>query len=821
MASYSLEYLAEIVGGKLIGTNFHKVKYLITDSRQVASPSESLFIAIRGKQHDGHQFVDECYQIGMRLFVVERDFPLAEYPNAQFLVVKNSLAALQEIARAHREQFNIPVIGITGSNGKTIVKEWLAHFVSKRKKLVRSPKSFNSQLGVPLSIWLTESYHDMAIFEAGISQPGEMEKLETLIQPNLGLITNIGEAHQENFGNPVSKLREKLKLFKDTDTILYCADHTLIDETITKDPDLSKQRLFTWSMQNREADLFIESVNHRNGNTRIEAKYRDKTFSFEIPFIDQASVENVIHVVLALLFLGFETEFIKQNSSALEPVAMRLHLKQGIYGTSLINDSYNSDIGSLRIALNFLSQQHHRRNKTLIFSDIAQSGRNPEDLYREVAELIRDNEVGRFIGIGPVISQFREYFKTNSLFYNSTDEFLAHFHPVDFRDEAILLKGAREFEFERISALIEEKVHNTILEINLNALIHNLNKYRSLIDPATQIMVMVKAFSYGSGGYEIASVLEYHRVDYLAVAYVDEGIALREGGIRTPIMVMSPESVQLDTLLRYNLEPEVYGFTMLKELEKQLSMSGITSYPIHIKLDTGMHRLGFMDHELTTLIDELLDYRHIFVKSVFTHLAASEDPAQDNFTRDQIRIFREMANRLSLSLGTPIIRHVLNSAGVERFPQEQMDMVRLGIGLYGVSSGGIKGLMPVGTLKSIVIQVKKIKAGQSIGYGRLARPERDTAIAIIPIGYADGLDRRLGDGAGTFMIRGEKVPTIGNICMDMCMLDVTGKEVEVGDEVLIFGKDLPVADMAGKLKTIPYEILTGISGRVKRVYYQE
>ena len=818
MKQYTLDILCKTVKGTLHGDPGSSFSQISVDSRTLYSPDETLFIALRGERHDGHSFVEELARKGVRNFLVEEITGDREWKdNVNFIKVKNTLTAFHQFIKYHRSQFSIPVIGITGSNGKTIVKEWLYQMLQDSKKVIRSPKSYNSQVGVPLSVWLLDPSYDMAIFEAGISRPGEMKNLQSIIRPDIGIITNVKEAHQENFRDHVEKTHEKLILFQGCKTIIYCQDHEHIHHLAIK--YFVRGRCITWS-QKEAADIFIKTINKTRDSVDLEFTYLGITSIFNVPFTDEASLENIMHVISCLLWMKMDTSLIRQNLKSLSPVAMRLELLKGINQCTLINDSYNSDIASLTIALDFLNQQNQHKLKTLILSDILQSGKDEAELYREVSAIIRKKGINRFIGIGEALCRQKDHFHSG-VFYSGTDDFLNKMKPSDFLDEAILIKGSRPFCFERISLALQQKIHSTVLEVNLNALIHNLNVFRAQLNPETRIMVMVKAFSYGSGSWEIANALQYQKVDYLSVAFSDEGIALRQAGISLPVLVMNPDISSFGTMIDHNLEPELYNFRSLRNFEQVLRKQNLVRYPVHIKLDTGMHRLGFSEQDLDSLADFLKSHEHLEVKSVFSHLAAAEDPAHDSFTRDQISLFERMSAKLISLFPYKIYRHLLNSAGIERFPDAQFDMVRLGIGLYGISTSGRNDLRSVSTLKSIISQIKTVKKGESVGYNRSSTEQHERTIGIIPIGYADGIDRRIGNGNGRFYLNHIPVPVVSNICMDMCFIDITGISAEEGDEVIIFGESSPVWQMAKAAGTIPYEILTGISGRVQRVYYQE
>jgi Alr-MurF fusion protein len=820
MSNYSIKNIATITGGKLVGNGEEMISQLIVDSRQPFSPEGSLFIALRGERHDGHNFILELYlKKGLRNFLVEKSIPeLNDNKGVNLIIVDNSLQALQKIAAYHRNQFKCPVIAITGSNGKTIVKEWLSQLLHEKYKITRSPKSYNSQTGVPLSVWNLEQGTELAIFEAGISKHDEMKHLQAIIKPDIGIFTNIGEAHQENFLSYQRKIREKLILFRDVKTLLYCLDHDIIREEID-DWKNKDQEIITWSTK-READLHITNVDKNNKKTRITGLFKNKKSSIEIPFTDNASVENAIHCWLLMLYLKIDNTTIESKMLTLSPVAMRLEQKNGINNCSIINDSYNSDFHSLSIALDFLGRQQHPV-KTLILSDILQSGKPEDELYTSVAKLLTDKKVQKLYGIGNALFANAGLFKMQKEFFLSTNDFIKQFHPSQFVNEAILLKGARVFEFEEISTLLELKSHRTTLEINLTSLVHNFNYFRSKLKPSTKIMVMVKAFSYGSGNYEVANLLEFHKADYLAVAFADEGVILRNVGISLPIVVMNPEEAVFRQMLEYNLEPEIYSFDILEKYTIAAKALQHNNYPVHIKLDTGMHRLGFLPEELPQLCDQLKKNEWLKVKTIFSHLAGSDETEHDDFTIEQADLFDKMSNKIMKLFTHKIDRHILNSSGIERFSNHQFDMVRLGIGLYGINPHNQDKLLNVSTLKTKISQIKTVTVGETIGYSRKGKVNAATQIGIIPIGYADGYGRKLGNGNGRVWIKGQFAPIIGNICMDMCMINLNGIDAKEGDDVELMGSHITIEELAQKMKTIPYEILTRISERVKRVYVQE
>lgn len=832
-SSYTIGQIAGITGGTIVqqGPPTGLISDLLLDSRRLVNHEETLFIALKTDRNDGHRYLGDLYELGVRFFIVSNQNTGYQIPEAGIIFVQDTLKALQELVAFHRKQFTYPVIGITGSNGKTIVKEWLFQILSPDYHIIRSPKSFNSQIGVPLSVWNMSSQCDLAIFEAGISRPGEMENLERIIRPTIGILTNIGQAHDEFFQDHREKTYEKLTLFKHAGILIYCSDDPVINTCIHTAPLSKDIRKFAWSRIHSDVPLAITGVYKQETNTTLEATFHNQQITLKIPFLDEGSIENAIHCIALLLYLNYPVSDIRNLISELVPIAMRMELKEAINHCSLINDSYNSDIHSLRIALDFLNQQKQHPKTTLILSDILQSGRKESELYQEIGQLVYDKKVSRFIGIGPEIGLHANQFDTSADFFETTDDFLHYFPLSTFQNEAILLKGARRFEFEKIGRALQKKTHETVLEINLDAIVHNLNFFRSKLKPDVKTMVMVKAFSYGSGSYEIANLLQFHRVDYLAVAYADEGVELRKAGITLPIMVMSPEEESMESLLKYNLEPEIYNFRILQVLEQIIDHGippGHEVIKIHLKLDSGMHRLGFCADQIPELVTRLKTGTGIKIQSVFTHLAASEDPDEDAFTHNQFRQFEEMSGQICSAFSYQILRHMLNSAGISRFPAMQMDMARLGIGLYGVGVDPVEQtqLRNVSTLKSVIIQIKKARRGESIGYNLREKVRKDFYFAIVPMGYADGIDRRLGNRNGTLFIQGIPVPIIGNVCMDLCMLDLTplsdiGISVNEGEQVILFGDIFTPADLANLLGTIPYEILTSISTRVKRVYYYE
>jgi Alr-MurF fusion protein len=813
--------LAGITNGILSGVTDLVVSELLTDSRQFSLTDGLAFFAIRGVNHDGHFFIDKLYRRGVRIFVVEvLPSDAAQLSGSSFILVRNTVEALQKVAAYKRKKFTGQVIAVTGSSGKTLVKEWLADIMGLSRSIIRSPKSYNSQIGVPLSVWKLGENFEAGIFEAGISMKGEMEKLQKVIDPDIGVITNIGDAHQENFPDLKSKALEKLKLFKNSSTIVYCSDHKIISNLIRKNKDLNSRRLIDWSFDNPGAYISVKKISAAPDKTEVKISWIDKTMELIIPFGDKASVENAITVAAVCLSIGIDPEVVRKGVAGLVSVAMRMEIKNGINGCLLIEDYYNSDPGSLGMAMDYLKAQN-KRKYTLILSDFVQSGRNEKELYGEVARLISRTGIDKFIGIGKGLSGNRDLFSGNSNFYYSTDEFINGLNPSEFKNEIILLKGARIYKFEKICRFLEQQVHQTVLETNLDAIVNNLNEFRKNLNNGTKIMAMVKAFAYGAGPAEIAGLLEYHRIDYLAVAYADEGAVLREAGVTLPVMVMNPEQSAFELMIRYNLEPEIYSLSLFSTFAAVASRHGLIEYPVHIKIDSGMHRLGFLPEDIDRLINMIKVTESLKIVSVFSHLASSENPDFDEFTHKQVSVYLKAAGRIEKVTGYSFLRHILNSSGIARFPEYQFDMVRPGIGIYGAGSYKNLNLKAAGRFKTRISQVKPVPAGDYVGYGCSDVSDEDRIIAILPVGYADGFSRKLGNRNGNLYIRGKCVPVIGNVCMDMCMADVTGLNAEAGDEAEIFGEHIKVEEMAEKCETIPYEILTSIPARVKRVYYRE
>ncbi|MDP3557560.1 MAG: bifunctional UDP-N-acetylmuramoyl-tripeptide:D-alanyl-D-alanine ligase/alanine racemase [Bacteroidota bacterium] len=814
---YSPQQIAEITNSKFTGGTTNKVLVFLNDSRSLQSPSETLFIALKTSRNNGHNYIADLIEKGVKSFLIqENEFDFSKYKNSDisFIISEDSLKAIQSLAAYHRKQFTIPVIGITGSNGKTVVKEWLYQLLKNNYSICRSPKSYNSQIGVPLSVLNLNYTHNLAIFEAGISLPGEMDALAEIINPTIGVVTSIGSAHDEGFLNREQKIEEKLKL------ILQC-DKKIINGLHKEQVPLSSLKNALVVSEFDDADLKISFEKET-----LFLKSATTTYSFKIPFSDKASILNASTCAAVLLHLGFDEIEIAKRLLLLQPVALRLEIKTGINNALIINDYYNSDIDSIKIALNYLLQQNRRARKIVIVSDLEQSGVSANSLYKQLAELFSQNKIDLVVGIGKEISNYKPFFKANSLFFPDTQNFISQFNLINyqFSEASILLKGARSFGFENISRVLQLKSHDTVFEINLNKLIDNVNYYKSLLAPDVKIMCMVKAMGYGSGGAEIAKTLQHIGVNYLAVAYADEGVELRQSQITLPIMVMSPEEDALEDIINYQLEPEIYSFKVLHAFVKKLDALGITeAYPVHLKIDTGMHRLGFEENDFEKLANELKSLPQLKVKSVFSHLVGSDNSDLDNFTAEQIKIFEKAFKLFEISLGYKVLKHICNSGGITRFKNAHYSMVRLGIGMYGVGVNATEQgkLQNVGSLITRISQIKNVSQNQTVGYSRSGKLEKDTKIATIPIGYADGFGRLLGNGNHGVYINGIFCKTIGNICMDMCMIDVTDINCEEGDEVIIFESVEQINALAKALNSISYEVLTNVSARVKRVYVQE
>ncbi len=824
--NYTISNIASITNSTIIQLveDVH-IENIITDSRKIFFPEQSLFFAINGPNRSGASFIADLYQKNVRNFIVDNDFNISainQFPNANFLQHENVLHALQLFAEFHRTQFSLNTIGITGSNGKTIIKDWLYQLLQQKYNIVKSPKSYNSQIGVPLSILRIESQHDLGIFEAGISMRDEMTRLQKIIRPEIGILTFMGNAHSEGFRSQAEKIDEKLKLFIASKQLIFNNDDALVNERIlefksTQNPEIN---IFTWG-RTSGSNLILSKVEKGISETKLYCTYNQNDFVITIPFVDDASIFNAMTCCATLLLLNYDYNEINILLKEIKQIEMRLELKQGINQCTIINDSYNIDLDSIQMALAFLTQQEMHVQNTIILSDVYQSALTEAILYQKIADILKQKNIHRIIGIGKKISQHAALFEfiPTSLFFENTTAFINEITNIEFNKETILLKGARVFEFEKIVQQLELKSHDTVLEINLNAIRNNLKIYKNRLNPGVKIMAMVKAFSYGTGTFEIANLLQHEGVDYLAVAYTDEGVELRRAGVKLPIMVMNTNAVEFDKLVEFNLEPELYSFSILKLFKEYLEIRKIQAFPIHLKLDTGMHRLGFMDSDMDQLCAELSTCYPFKMKSVFSHLVGSESEIHDEYTNTQFNLFQEMTTLISKALGYDFLKHLCNTSAIHRHPNMQFNMVRLGIGLYGVDDH--LQLQNVTTLKTSIAQLKKLKKGDTVGYGRRGVLDNDSTIATVRIGYADGYPRSFGNGNGYMLVNGQVAKTIGNVCMDMTMIDVTDVEAKEGDEVIVFGADLSVRQLASMANTIPYEILTNISQRVKRVYFEE
>ena len=836
---YNLSQISKAINAQLEANILADVRtqpsidILLTDSRNLTYPDVTLFFALVTAKGDGHKYISQLYKQGVRAFVVNRtpeDFE-ETCPEAWFLVVKDTLKALQSLAAFHRSRFSVPVVGITGSNGKTIVKEWLYQLLHDTKDVVRSPRSYNSQIGVPLSVWQLHKGTELAIFEAGISQVGEMENLEPIIRPTIGVLTNVGSAHDAGFENLRHKLLEKLQLFKHCKVLIYNADIPDIGEAL-KEAEIAAKSL-SWTLNGNDAEIVVDNIEHTESSSTISYNYAGKSGQFTINMTDDASIENALNCLALMLYLGETSEDIGKGMQKLAPLAMRLEVVEGKRGCLIINDAYSCDLTSLEMALQFQSRRASKSlRNTLILSDMLQAGLDEGLRCIKIAQLCQAHNITKLINIGAksvlTAKLLREEFKNlkfNPLlsFFNSTEDFLHSAEFANLTEELVLLKGARKFQFEKICDQLELRKHETILEVNLDAVVHNLNQYRSHLKSDTKIVCMVKAFGYGAGSFELAKTLQDHNVDYLAVAVADEGADLRRQGIRVPILVMNPEMTAFRAIIENQLEPEIYSFRLLRAFIAETEKMGVMHYPVHIKIDSGMHRLGFQSHEIEQLISELKSQNAVTVRSVFSHFATADCPDQEEFVFEQKCRFAECADRICEAFSQKILRHICNSAGIEKYPQFQMEMCRLGIGLYGFEASEIKmNLQPVATLKTTILQIKDIPETETVGYSRKGKLSRPSRIAMIPIGYADGFNRRLGNGNASMIVCGKRCPTVGNVCMDVTFLDVTDCPMaQEGDSVEIFGTNLPVTELSETLGTICYEVLSTISTRVKRVYFKE
>ncbi|MBR5435178.1 MAG: bifunctional UDP-N-acetylmuramoyl-tripeptide:D-alanyl-D-alanine ligase/alanine racemase [Bacteroidales bacterium] len=816
MFQFSLADIASITSSECEGNGNIKITKIQTDSRTSFDEISAIFLALKGVSRNGHDYIADMHERGCRNFWVEKGESYPKFSDSNYIISSSVLYSFQKLLSHYRQAFfTNPIVAVTGSNGKTIIKEWLYFLMKQTTKVVRSPRSYNSQIGVPLSLMLLDNSYSYGIIEAGISEVGEMEKLEKMILPTVGIFSNIGDAHQQHFTSLEQKVQEKMKLFAHVDTLVYCSDYAPIDENAKL---LKSAKLVAWG--------FSEQAKHRvsyvsNAETTvITAAWNNKKYTFEIPFRDAASIENAVHCFYAIQVLGVSVDL--ELFKTLPTVAMRLEQISGRNNCVLINDSYNSDFQSVKIALQYLSQQHKNASKTLVLSDVKQTGMNFDELYSSIADMVREYSINRVIGVGKDISKYLKKYLPTGNYYASTNALLPKFHEFAFQNETILFKAAREFEFERLVAQLELQMHQTVLEVNLNAIVHNLNYFRSCLNPKTKMMIMVKASCYGNGTYEIANILQHNKVDYLAVAFIDEGVELRNSGITVPIIVMNPEYGMLSKLYDYGLEPNIHNFAVLNELQQLCASYPNKTFPIHLKMDTGMARYGFQPHQIPQLIEEVKAIPNCQITSIFSHLVGSDDSQFDSFTMEQLELFKQMSSEIMNAFPYPIMRHILNSAGIERFREYQFDMVRLGIGLYGISFDNPQNCQHISTLKTFVSGIREKKSNTSVGYSRKGMLHRDSKIAVIPIGYADGFNRKLSNGVGTVLVRGKEVPIVGNICMDAAMIDVTDvPDIQLGDEVILFGKDLPITKMAERIGTIPYEVMTSIDRRVKRIYVYE
>lgn len=821
---YTIEKITTLIGARRVGESEAQIGWLLTDSRSLCFPEATLFFALSSARNDGHRYVGDLYRRGVRNFVVSHlPQSINDYPDANFLVVMSPLEALQRLAERHRDEFDIPVVGLTGSNGKTMVKEWLYQLLSPSMVVTRSPRSYNSQIGVPLSVWLLDTQSEVALFEAGISQPGEMAALSDIIQPTIGVFTSLGDAHQENFRSLEEKCMEKLQLMLHAATVVYDTDDQVVGRCLRKSGYAGEK--LGWSLTDPRAAFFVERQESDANGVTVTYRFRDAAGSYHLPFIDEASVKCSYACAVVALHLGIDPEQLDERMRLLEPVAMRLEVKEGQRGCTLINDSYNSDVNALDIALDFMARRPDSKGRrhTLILSDICQSGDNPEALYHKVSELAVKRGVDKLIGVGQTISSQAAAIEVKEkYFFNDVTQLIGSKVFASLHDEVILIKGARPFGFDQLTELLEQKVHETILEVNLGAVVENLNYYRSFLKPTTKMVCMVKADAYGAGAVEVAKTLQDHRVDYLAVAVADEGVTLRKAGITSNIIIMNPEMTAFKTMFDYDLEPEVYNFRLLEALVKAAEKQGITGWPIHVKLDTGMHRLGFdPEKDIDSLVHRLKHQTALIPRSVFSHFVGADSDDFDEFSAKQFECFERGSKALQAAFDHKILRHIDNSAGILHFPERQLDMCRLGIGLYGIDSRDNHILHTVSTLKTTILQLREVKKEDTVGYSRKGTLQRDSRIAAIPIGYADGLNRHLGNGHCYCLVNGKKAPYVGNICMDVAMIDVTDIPCQEGDMVEIFGEQLPVTVLSDALDTIPYEVLTGLSSRVKKIYYQD
>lgn len=819
--SYTIEHIASWLNSNSVIKKPAQIAHLLTDSRRLIYPNTSLFFAITTGHNDGHLYVEELMQRGVFNFVVKTNFDTRPFPNANFLKVDDVLRALQVIASHHRAQFTYPVIGITGSNGKTIVKEWLNQLLANRFHIIRSPRSYNSQIGVPLSVWEMDDKHQLAIFEAGISEKGEMDALANMIQPTIGILTSMGTAHQEGFENETEKRNEKWKLFQKAQVIIAPLSEVALDD---KDAShhLGYPSIITWTRIG-EASLKVQSENIIQGQTHLQANYLGTDLQLVVPFTDLISVNNTITCLLTLLHLQLPMSEIQEGINQLRHLDMRMQIKKGIQHCYILNDSYSNDVHSLQLALTYATQQAGALPITLILSDVAQFIQDAVQ-YDQLLQQLAVFPINKLITIGPQLAKALQQNKglqnkgVHVISFEATQQFIHQMDIYSFKEEFILIKGARVFELEKINERLQLQVHNTMAEINLTTLVSNYKKIKTVVGPKVKMMAMVKAFGYGSGSTEVARILQFNHVDYLSVAYADEGVALRQAGIHVPIMVMNVDETTFDTLVKYHMEPEIFSFSQFQQFDQYIKNQAISSFPIHIKLNTGMNRLGFDMNTIEQLCDLLKSNSQLNVQTIFSHLSASGNKTFENFTRQQLDLFNRAAEKIEAALGYTTLKHIANSDAILLDPIFHLDMVRLGIGLYGTSQGPL-ALEPVIQLSTTISQIRHLKKGDTVGYNRAGVLLRDSRIATVRIGYADGYSRQLGLGKGAMWVNGILAPIVGDICMDMTMIDITDiPSVNEGDSVQVFGKNLAITQVAKWAGTIPYEILTSIGQRVKRIY---
>lgn len=814
--NYTTKEIAEITQSQIIGDKNLQIHHIAFDSRNIYSTLKTAFIAINTHKNSGEKYIAQAIEKGIKIIISENFYP--EYDGITWIIVENSVKFLQDLAHYHIENQPIKTIGITGSNGKTIVKEWLYQCLWNEFPTVKSPKSFNSQIGLPISLLQTSEKHQVGIFEVGISKPNEMKTLEEIFSPKIGILTHIGTAHSSNFENELQLIKEKLILFKNSEIIIYNGDNEQVCEEIKT--QYSDKKLISFGLKTHNDVKII--CDYKDRNQEILVQYFSEKLSFPANQRDEATLTNALAVICILKEFGFTNEKIVEKINNLKAVEMRLESVNGVRNNLIINDSFNLDLDSLIIAYQFINQ-YNRDEKTLVLSDIFDVKNDDVSLYHKVAEITNQQNFKQIFLVGNQISRFQEKFNAKTYTFSTTKELLESQQLNSIENQLILLKGARIFEFEKIKSHLELQKHDTVLEINLNAILHNINVHKSLLKPETKMCAMVKAYSYGLGGYEIAEFLQHHHIDYLGVAYADEGVDLRKNGITTPILVMNPEQGSYDVIIDYNLEPEIYSLRVLELFANQLQLKGIQQkYPIHIKVETGMHRLGFKEHEIDELVENLKKY-NVKVASIFSHLSSADVPEEDDYTMEQIHTFQRVSSKISEALGYQPIRHILNTAGITYYSDYQFEMVRIGIGMVGISANPkVKNqLQSAVTFKTVISQISEVKQGESIGYNRKYKAEKDTRIATIPVGYADGIPRLIGNKKGFVGIHNQKVSIVGNICMDMLMVDLQNIKAKEGDEVIIFNGNPTLEEFSGYCQTIPYEVLTSISRRVKRIYIKD